>query len=60
MAGYHATTAETFSEKLHEALTLSRESDLALRQRARQWATMTFSKQEFEKGWEGSEWKKWL
>lgn len=60
MAGYHATTAETFAEKLYEALTLSKDSDLALRQRARQWATMTFSEQEFEKGWEGSEWKKWL
>jgi len=58
--GFHATTPETFAVALHKVLTLPPADELALRQRARTWAVQKFSEEEFEKGWNESEWKKWL
>ncbi|KAI0727902.1 mannosyltransferase [Fomitopsis betulina] len=58
--GYHATSPETFAKAFHTVLTLPLEEDLALRQRARQWAVQRFSEAEFEKGWNESGWKRWL
>lgn len=58
--GYHATTPESFAESIHEALDLSPDAQLAMRQRAREWAINRFSEEEFEKGWDASEWKKCL
>ncbi|KAJ7350568.1 mannosyltransferase [Mycena albidolilacea] len=54
--GYHAKTPEEFASRIHEALTLSPEEDLAIRQRARTWAVQRFSEAEFEAAWEASEW----
>ncbi|THH09587.1 hypothetical protein EW146_g8649 [Bondarzewia mesenterica] len=58
--GFHATNPETFAEAIHEALTLPPEVELALRRRAREWAVGRFSEREFEKGWQGCGWRKWL
>lgn len=58
--GYHARTPETFAEALHAALTLSPADDLAMRRRARTWAVQRFSEEEFERGWQASEWRGWL
>ncbi|KAJ7157845.1 mannosyltransferase [Mycena crocata] len=51
--GYHATSPATFAAAIHTALTLSREADLAIRQRAR-------IESEFEAAWEASGWAKLL
>ncbi|KAF7345073.1 hypothetical protein MVEN_01670800 [Mycena venus] len=56
--GYHAKTPEEFASRIHEALTLSPEDDLAIRQRARTWAVQRFSEAEFEAAWEASGWSK--
>ncbi|KAG7088859.1 hypothetical protein E1B28_012813 [Marasmius oreades] len=56
--GYHAQTPGEFAEALHTALSLDAEEDLAIRERARAWAVMKFSQEEFEKGWDCSGWKK--
>ncbi|CDO72210.1 hypothetical protein BN946_scf184970.g62 [Trametes cinnabarina] len=58
--GYHATTPETFAEAFRTVLTLPKEAELALRQRARTWAVQKFSAEEFEKGWDESGWRSWL
>ncbi|KAF8993493.1 hypothetical protein BDQ17DRAFT_1546014 [Cyathus striatus] len=47
--GYHAKTPEEFADALHTVLTLSKEDELALRQRARTWAVQRFSEEEFER-----------
>lgn len=60
LAGYHATTPETFAAALHTALTLSAGEDAALRQRARTWAVQRFSEEEFARGWNASGWRDWL
>ncbi|KAJ7505759.1 mannosyltransferase [Mycena galericulata] len=56
ITGYHATTPAEFASRIHEALTLSPEADLAIRQRARTWAVQRFSEAEFEAAWEASGW----
>jgi hypothetical protein len=56
LSGYHAKTPEEFASRIHEALTLSPEEDLAIHQRARTWAVQRFSEAEFEAAWEASEW----
>ncbi|RPD56623.1 mannosyltransferase [Lentinus tigrinus ALCF2SS1-7] len=58
--GYHATSPETFAEAFHTVFTLSTESDIAMRKRARTWAVQKFSAEEFEKGWDESGWRRWL
>ena len=58
--GHHATSPETFAEAFRTVLTLSPEADVAMRTRARKWAVQKFSAEEFEKGWDGSGWRKWL
>ncbi|KAK7060342.1 hypothetical protein VNI00_001107 [Paramarasmius palmivorus] len=58
--GFHAKTPEEFADALYKALSLSKEEDLALRQRARTWAVQRFSEEEFEKGWNASGWSNWL
>jgi len=58
--GFHATTPDTFAVALHKVLTLPSVEELALRERARSWAVQRFSEEEFEMGWNGSGWKKWL
>ena len=58
--GYHATSPETFAEAFRTVLTLSPEADVAMRTRARKWAVQKCSAEEFEKGWDGSGWRKWL
>ncbi|KAJ4483308.1 mannosyltransferase [Lentinula aciculospora] len=58
--GYHADSVETFAAALHTALSLSNDEDLAMRQRARAWAVQRFSEEEFEKGWNASQWRSFL
>ncbi|OSC98020.1 glycosyltransferase family 4 protein [Trametes coccinea BRFM310] len=58
--GYHATTPETFAEAFRTVLTLPKDAELAMRQRARAWAVQKFSAEEFEKGWDESGWRSWL
>jgi alpha-1,2-mannosyltransferase len=58
--GYHATTAESFAEALHNALSLSSGEDKAIRERARESAVKRFSEEEFVKGWDLSGWKEWV
>ncbi|KAJ6542739.1 hypothetical protein B0H19DRAFT_1267957 [Mycena capillaripes] len=58
--GYHAKTPAEFASRIHEALTLSPEDDLAIRQRARTWAVQRFSEAEFEAAWESSGWSNLL
>ncbi|KAI0763548.1 mannosyltransferase [Trametes elegans] len=58
--GYHATSPETFAEAFRTVLTLPKEADLAMRQRARTWAVQKFSTEEFEKAWDASGWRNWL
>ncbi|KAK7019909.1 hypothetical protein R3P38DRAFT_1228980 [Favolaschia claudopus] len=58
--GYHATTPAEFASRIHEALSLAADEDLAIRQRARTWAVQRFSEAEFEAGWEASAWSKLL
>ncbi len=58
--GYHAKTTEEFAEALATVLSLSSDEELALRHRARTWAIQRFSEEEFERGWNASEWKEWL
>ncbi|EMD39617.1 glycosyltransferase family 4 protein [Gelatoporia subvermispora B] len=58
--GFHATSAETFANALHTALTLPPDAALAMRTRARNWAVQRFSEEEFAKGWAASGWRAWL
>jgi len=58
--GYHAQDIDSFADALHTALTLSADEQLALRRRARTWATQQFSEEQFEKGWNASGWRKCL
>ncbi|KAI0047804.1 glycosyltransferase family 4 protein [Auriscalpium vulgare] len=58
--GFHAKDPESFADAIYEALTLSPKEELVLRQRARDWALKTFSEDEFERGWEASQWSKWM
>ena len=51
---------ETFAEAFHTVLSLSKDEEIALRSRARTWAVHQFSREEFEKTWEGSGWQAWL
>lgn len=58
--GYHANSAKTFADAFQSVLTLPVHEELALRQRAREWAVQRFSEEEFAKGWEASGWRKYL
>ncbi|KAI0823974.1 mannosyltransferase [Trametes gibbosa] len=58
--GYHATSPETFAEAFRTVLTLPKDAELAMRQRARTLAVHKFSAEEFEKGWDASGWQTWL
>jgi alpha-1,2-mannosyltransferase len=58
--GYHAKSIEEFAVTLDGALSLSTEEEIALRRRARAWATQRFSEEEFEKGWNASRWRDYL
>ncbi|KAK7461905.1 asparagine-linked glycosylation protein, variant 2 [Stygiomarasmius scandens] len=58
--GFHATTPTSFAEVLHTALSLSKEEDRAIRERARTSAVKRFSEAEFTKGWDLSGWRNWL
>jgi hypothetical protein len=39
---------------------MSEEERLAIRERARGWATTTFAEEAFERGWTQSGWDRWL
>ena len=58
--GYHATSPESFAERLYEALSLSEQEQLAMRSRARRRAQDRFSREGFEADWEASGWRRWL
>jgi alpha-1,2-mannosyltransferase len=58
--GFHATDVRGFADALHEVLTLPKEQEYAMRERARRWAVGRFSEREFEKGWEASGWREWV
>jgi alpha-1,2-mannosyltransferase len=58
--GYHATSPETFAERIYEALSLSDDDDFAMRSRGRAWASHKFSREGFEEDWEASGWRQWL
>ncbi|KAI0252784.1 mannosyltransferase [Lactifluus subvellereus] len=58
--GLHAKDPESFAESVHDVLAMSEEERLAIRARARQWATTTFSVEAFERGWTRSGWARWL
>lgn len=49
--GFHATTAETFADRLHDIMSMDDASQQAMRPRARANATERFSEAVFEKGW---------
>ncbi|KAF8273568.1 hypothetical protein EI94DRAFT_1769118 [Lactarius quietus] len=59
-SGFHAKDPESFAQAVHEVMTMSEGERLAIRTRARRWATMTFSQEAFEKGWTQSGWSRWL
>jgi alpha-1,2-mannosyltransferase len=59
-AGLHAKGPESFAESVHDVLAMSEEERLAIRARARRWATTTFSVEAFEHGWTQSGWARWL
>ncbi|BEJ12922.1 hypothetical protein CspHIS471_0300960 [Cutaneotrichosporon sp. HIS471] len=48
--GFHATDAESFADAIHEALSLSRHQELAMRRTARSLARDKFSEAAFERG----------
>ncbi|KAH9974362.1 mannosyltransferase [Lactifluus volemus] len=58
--GFHANDPESFAQSIHDVLAMSEEDRLAIRTRARQWATMTFSEDAFERGWKQSGWSRWV
>ncbi|KAI0320971.1 mannosyltransferase [Amylostereum chailletii] len=58
--GFHAKTTDEFADAIRSALVLSPEEDEAMRRRGRESAVRRFSEAEFERGWEGSGWKRWL
>lgn len=49
--GYYATSPASFAERIHEALSLPADAQLALRRRARQRALDRFDTAAFEIGW---------
>ena len=59
-AGFHARDPDSFAHALHQALSLSKVEESAIRDRARQWAVQRFSEEEFVKGWNASGWQKYL
>ncbi|KAA1472174.1 mannosyltransferase [Dentipellis sp. KUC8613] len=58
--GFHARDPASFAEAIYKVLSLPKEEDLALRQRARARAVEAFSEQAFEEGWQASGWRQWL
>lgn len=58
--GFHAKTPEQYAEQFHHVLTLPKEEDLALRERARTTAVTRFSEAEFERTWNASRWYDWI
>ncbi|KAH9968034.1 mannosyltransferase [Russula dissimulans] len=49
--GFHATDPASFAQAVHEVITMPEEERVAIRARARRWATATFSQEAFERGW---------
>ncbi|KAI0267331.1 mannosyltransferase [Gloeopeniophorella convolvens] len=58
--GFHATDPEGFARAMHEVLVMPAAERLAMRERARARATVTFSEKAFEEAWTGSGWVQWL
>jgi len=58
--GFHAQDLDSFAEALHHALSLPHAEEMAVRERARNWAVQRFSEEEFVKGWDASGWSNWL
>ncbi|KAL1744217.1 glycosyltransferase family 4 protein [Schizophyllum fasciatum] len=58
--GFHAETPPEYAHRLHHVLTLLRDDDLAMRERARKAAVTRFSEAEFERRWNASGWQKWM
>jgi len=58
--GFHARDPESFARAVHDVITMPEEERVAIRERARQWATTRFSQEAFERGWTESGWAKWL
>jgi alpha-1,2-mannosyltransferase len=59
-SGFHAKDPESFAQAVHEVIAMSEEERVAIRARARRWATLTFSEEAFERGWTQSGWALWL
>ncbi|KAI9513544.1 mannosyltransferase [Russula earlei] len=49
--GFHAKDPESFAQAVHEVMVMPEEERVAIRARARRWATNTFSQEAFERGW---------
>ncbi|KAF8497476.1 mannosyltransferase [Russula emetica] len=58
--GFHANDPKSFAQAVHEVISMSKEEQLAIRERARLWATTTFSEESFDRGWTQSGWAQWL
>ncbi|KAF8158434.1 mannosyltransferase [Crassisporium funariophilum] len=58
--GYHAATRDEFADALQAVLSLSTEEEMGMRWRARAWAVQQFSEEEFERGWNRSQWRSFL
>jgi hypothetical protein len=59
-SGFHARDPETFAQAVHDVITMPEEERVAIRAHARRWATTTFSREAFERGWTRSGWRQWL
>jgi len=51
ITGFHAKDPASFAQAVHEVITMAEEERVAIRARARRWATTTFSQEAFERGW---------
>jgi hypothetical protein len=60
IAGFHAKDPYGFAQAVHEVMVMPEEERVAIRTRARRWATTTFSQEAFERGWALSGWAQWL
>ena len=60
IAGFHAKDPESFAQAVHEVISMSDGEQVAIRERARRWATITFSEEAFERGWTQSGWAQWF
>jgi len=58
--GFHAKDPYGFAQAVHEVMVMPEKERVAIRTRARRWATATFSQEAFEWGWAQSGWAQWL